>query len=164
MDLVTKIIELGLFERDKAQIGLKWPLQKAIVYGKYVDLSDELIEILKSQLNVREIIVEDAEELKVELDVKITQELEAEGYARELTRQVQEFRKRLGLNKKDSIELYISSEDNFNEILSNQIEFIKGRTNSKKVNFVTTLQKEKFKNISEFNIKDKRGQIGIVIK
>jgi len=163
MELTMKVIEGGLSERDKAQIGLKWPLQKAKIYGKDVDIDDELINILKSQLNVKEVIIEDGEELKVELDTKITPELESEGYARELTRQVQEFRKKLGLNKKELIELYISSSDDFKDIICNQIEFIKGRTNSKKVNFVTTHQKEKFKNTVEFNIRDKRGQIGIVI-
>jgi len=163
MELTMKVIEGGLSERDKAQIGLKWPLQKAKIYGKDVDIDDELINILKSQLNVKEVIIEDGEELKVELDTKITPELESEGYARELTRQVQEFRKKLGLNKKELIELYISSSDDFKDIICNQIEFIKGRTNSKKVNFVTTSQKEKFKNTAEFNIRDKRGHIGIVI-
>ena len=163
MELTMKVIEGGLSERDKAQIGLKWPLQKAKIYGKDVDIDDELINILKSQLNVKEVIIEDGEELKVELDIKITPELESEGYARELARQVQEFRKKLGLNKKELIELYITSSDDFKDIICNQIEFIKGRTNSKKVNFVTTHQKEKFKNTAEFNIRDKRGQIGIVI-
>jgi isoleucyl-tRNA synthetase len=163
MEQVREIISKGLSERDKAQIGLKWPLQKATISGKYLDFEDELIEILKSQLNLKEIVLEDGEELKVELDIKSTPELESEGYARELTRQVQEFRKKLGLNKKELIELYIASSDGFNEIISNKIEFIKARTNSKKVNFVTTLQKEKFKNTAEFNIKDKRGQIGVVI-
>ncbi|MEK6833599.1 MAG: isoleucine--tRNA ligase [Nanoarchaeota archaeon] len=164
MELTMKIIELGLAERDKAGIGLKWPLQKAKIYGKDIDINDELIEILKNQLNIKEIVIEDEGELKVELDTKISPELESEGYARELSRQVQEFRKKLGLNKKELIVLYISSGDDFKEIISNQTEFIKGRTNSKKVNFVTTLQKEKFKNTTEFNIRDKRGQIGIVMK
>jgi isoleucyl-tRNA synthetase len=164
MELVREIISKGLFERDKAQIGLKWPLQKAKVYGKDVDLEDEFIEILKSQLNVKEITIEDGEELKVELDTAVTPELESEGYARELARQVQEFRKKLGLNKKELIELYISSSDEFKEIIAGKIDFLKARTNSKKVDFVTTPQKEKFKNTLEFNIRDKRGEIGIVRK
>ncbi len=164
MELTMKIIEIGLSERDKAGIGLKWPLQKAKIYGKDVDINDELIEILKSQLNVKKIIIEDDGELKVELDTKLNSDLEAEGYARELTRQIQEFRKKLGLNKKELIDLYIASGDDFKSIICSQVDFIKGRTNSRKVNFVTTLQKEKFKNIAEFNIKDKRGQVGIVVK
>jgi isoleucyl-tRNA synthetase len=163
MTLVREIISKGLAERDKAQIGLKWPLQKAKIYGKYVDLEEELIEILKSQLNVKEILIEDGEELKVEIDTTMTPELESEGYARELSRQVQEFRKKLGLNKKELITLTVASSDGFNEIIGSKIDFIKARTNSKKVEFVTTLKKEKFKNTLEFNIRDKRGEIGIVV-
>ena len=44
------------------------------------------------------------------------------------------------------------------------MDFIKARTNSKILKFATTIQKEKFKNTAEFNIKDKRGKIGIVVK
>jgi len=164
MELVMKVIELGLSERDKAQIGLKWPLQKATIYGKYLDFDEEFTEILKSQLNVKEIVVQENPEMKVEIDTQITPELESEGYARELSRQVQEFRKKLGLNKKENIELYIATSDEFKEIINSKTEFIKSRTNSKKLDFVATLQKEKFKNTVEFNIKDKRGDIGVVVK
>jgi isoleucyl-tRNA synthetase len=164
MEQVREIISKGLSERDKIQIGLKWPLQKATIYGKDLDIENEFIDILKSQLNVKEVVIEEGEEMKVELDKKVTPELESEGYSRELVRQIQDFRKKLGLNKKESIELHIASTDGIEEIIHDKIEFIKGRTNSKKIEFVTTLQKEKFKNTVEFNIKDKRGEIGVIIK
>ncbi len=164
MESLMKIIELGLAERDKSKVGLKWPLQKAVVSGKYLDFEEELIEILKSQLNVKEIIVEEGELLKVELDTNLTSDLEAEGYAREISRQVQEFRKRLGLNKKEVIDLYIECEEEFKDTIKPKLDFIRVRTNSKNVGFVTTLEKEKFKNTAEFNIKGKRGKVNIVLK
>jgi hypothetical protein len=34
MKTIFQIIEKGLFARDKAQIGLKWPLPKVIFYAK----------------------------------------------------------------------------------------------------------------------------------
>ncbi len=164
MEKVREIISKGLSERDKKGIGLRWPLQKATIYENDLDLEKDFIGIIKNQLNVKEILIEDGDELKVELDYKITPELESEGYSRELARQVQAFRKKLGLKKEKAIELYIEAEDDFKSIINNQIEFIGNRTNSKKVAFVTTPQKEKFKNTVEFTIKDKRGRIGIVIK
>jgi isoleucyl-tRNA synthetase len=115
-------------------------------------------------LNVKEIEIGDESELKVEIDTTMNKELESEGYARELSRQVQEFRKKLGLNKGETIELYISSSEEFNDMIRSKEEFIISRTNSKKLEFVATLQKEKFKNTVEFTIKDKRGVIGIIIK
>jgi isoleucyl-tRNA synthetase len=162
MILIMKILEFGLAERDKVQIGLKWPLQKAVIYGKDIDIEEEFLNILKSQLNVREIVIEDEGELKVELDTHPTSELEAEGYAREISRQVQAFRKKLGLIKKDRIELFIRTEDKeFQNMLENKKEFIKERTNSKNLTFVIT-NKETFKNKEDFKIKDKRGEIGII--
>lgn len=161
-----QIIEKGLAERDKVQIGLKWPLSKATIFVKGSERYEEVEELIKLQLNVKEIKfkspAEKATELVVELDTKLTPELEAEGYAREMSRIVQAFRKNLGLVKKDFIELYINSDEEFKKILEKQKDFIKERTNAKKIVFVTTEQKENFKNRTDFRIKDKRGSVGII--
>ena len=78
-----------------------------------------------------------------------------------MSRQIQAFRKKLGLIKRNKIELYIKTENGeFLNMLQSQKEFIKQRTNSKKIYFVTT-KKETFKNKEDFKIKDKRGEIGI---
>ena len=100
-------------------------------------------------------------EEKIILNTKTTPELEAEGYARELSRQVQAFRKKLGLKKENSVETYIITDDKFKKILENQKDFLRERTNSKKIEFVTT-GKERFKNIIQFTIKDKKGDIAVV--
>jgi len=139
---------------------LKWPLAKAIVYGN-LKLNKELQEIIKNQLNVKKIDFKKRKEISVEIDTKITSELEAEGYARELSRQIQAFRKKLGLEKKNKVKTIIIADDDFKKILEKQEEFIKNRTNSKKLEIVTT-DKERFKNNVCFKIKDKRGKIVIV--
>jgi isoleucyl-tRNA synthetase len=157
---VTEIISLGLKERDKTKIGLKWPLSKAIVSGN-LKLKKEFLEIIKTQLNVKKVEIRKGETTEVELDSTQTPELEAEGYARELSRQIQEFRKKLNLEKKDRIETVIIADEEFKKILDRQKEFIKKRTNSKKLEIVTT-DKERFKNNACFKIKDKRGKIVII--
>ena len=163
-----KIIEAGLAERDKMKIGLKWPLAKVIIYIKGKENYKEFLEIIRSQLNVKDIKFESpaskGTEFDLELDTKITPELEAEGYARELSRQIQSYRKKLGLEKKDKIELSISTDDEFKEIIEKQKEFIKERTNSKKFEIKSenvTTDKERFKNSFDFKIKDKRGELSI---
>jgi len=135
-------------------------LAKAIVYGN-LKLNKELQEIIKNQLNVKKIDFKKRKEISVEIDTKITSELEAEGYARELSRQIQAFRKKLGLEKKNKVKTIIIADDDFKKILEKQEEFIKNRTNSKKLEIVTT-DKERFKNNVCFKIKDKRGKIVIV--
>jgi isoleucyl-tRNA synthetase len=118
------------------------------------------MEIIKQQLNVKEIKLGKGQE-KVSFDTRMTPELESEGYTRELSRQVQDFRKKLGLKKENMVETYIITDDKFRKILEMQKNFLKERTNSKKLEFVTT-GKERFKNIIGFTIRDKKGDIAVV--
>jgi isoleucyl-tRNA synthetase len=159
---VFMIIEKGLAERDREKVGLKWPLPLVTIsYSKPID--KKCLEIIKKQLNVKEIknIVSKDETPKIELDTKLTPELESEGYAREMSRKVQAFRKKLGLNIKDLVETSIITDDKFKKILDSQIDFLKERTNSKTIEIVTT-GKERFKNKIDFKIKDQKGEIGII--
>jgi len=158
-ELVLKIIEVGLAERDAAKIGLRWPLAKATVSCNK-KLSKKLLDIISRQLNVKKIILKKAKKVSVQLDTKMTPELEAEGYARELARHVQAFRKKIGLEKKDKIQLVIVTDDKMENVLEGQESFIKGRTNARNLKIVKTA-KERFKNKTDFKIKDKRGIICI---
>lgn len=165
MNETREIISKGLYERDKAQIGLKWPLANATIYIKDGKKYEEFEELIKSQLNVKNIKFKSPEEkteIKIELDTKLTPELESEGYSREVSRFVQSLRKEIGLSKKDVIELHIQTDGDFKKILEKQKDFIKERTNSKKVEIVTTFQKENFKKKANLEIKDKRGIVGII--
>jgi isoleucyl-tRNA synthetase len=156
---VLKIIELGMAQRDKTGIGLKWPLAQAtLTIEKKIE--NEVLDIIARQLNVKSIAIKNGKGISVELDTNITEELEAEGFAREMSRAIQSFRKELGLKKENKVETFILIDEDFKKILEKQKDFIKNRTNSKKLEFVTT-GKEKFKNRTEFKIKDKRGIIAI---
>ena len=101
--------------------------------------------------------------MKVELDTKLTPELEAEGYAREISRKVQALRKEAGLVKENIIELFVVCNKDLKEILENNKgikEMIKDRTNSKKIDI--SLEKPKKKLIKESldKIRDKDIWIG----
>jgi len=160
---VREIVSLGLAERDKEKIGLKWPLAKATInYSE--NLNKEILEIVARQLNVKKIEIKRGKEISVKLDTKLTPELEAEGYAREMSRKVQSFRKKLGLEKKDKIKLILITDDKFKEILEKQKDFLKERTNATTLEILrnVTTEKERFKNNIEFKIRDKRGQIIII--
>jgi isoleucyl-tRNA synthetase len=163
MSIVREIVSAGLKARDKSQIGLKWPLAKGTIFSKEHQPLMEMEEIIKGELNVKEIelkVGHNYDEIKVELDINLTPELEEEGYARELSRQVQAFRKTLDMKKNDKVEMIIISDDKTKKIFEKQREFIMERTNAKNIEFVTT-DKEKFKKTIDFKIKDKRGKIVI---
>ena len=133
-DLCFKLIEIGLSERDKARIGLKWPLAKAAIFTKE-KLSKDLEKIIARQLNVKQIEVKKSEENRVELDTNTTPELEAEGYAREIVRGVQAERKNRGLEKKDRIKLVLGVGDKLKKLLLPHTEFIMSKTGSTKLDF-----------------------------
>jgi isoleucyl-tRNA synthetase len=102
-DLVTR----GLKLRADAAVKVRQPLSRFRI-GE-VELSEEMHEILKEELNVKNIV---AGELG--LDTNITPELRLEGEMREVVRAIQEGRKKAGFNVEDRIILgYIGKDEVF---------------------------------------------------
>ena len=137
-----KIIEVGLRERDRNQIGLKWPLKKAVAYTNK-KLGKELKEIIMRQLNIKDVEIKKTDkEILVKLDINLTAELEAEGFAREISRRVQSERKNRGMEKKESIKLELLVDSELKELLKPHLEFIKERTGSESLFVVDKAGKE----------------------
>ncbi|MCX8158997.1 MAG: isoleucine--tRNA ligase [Candidatus Pacearchaeota archaeon] len=150
--VALEIIEKGLAIRDKEKIGLRWPLAKAEICSKE-KIREEIEEIIKRQLNVKEIKFEMGKEISVAFDTKMTWELEAEGYSREFARKVQAERKNAGLKKGEMIKLFVSCDDELKEMLEKNLKFLKERTNSSEINFIDD---KKAKNKIDFCIKNKK--------
>ena len=92
MILVRQICELGHAARKEAKIKVRQPLQKLQVINGEID--KELVQLIKDELNVKEVDFKTGKgEMKIDLETKITPELQAEGEARELIRQIQDLRK-----------------------------------------------------------------------
>jgi isoleucyl-tRNA synthetase len=97
MALVRKICELGHAERKKAGIKVRQTLKKCQISNVKFQMSNELVDLIREELNVKEVVVRMGEgELGVKLDTKITPELKEEGETRELIRKIQELRKKAG--------------------------------------------------------------------
>src|SRR3989344_8203670 len=152
-DYASKIIELGLAERDNLKIGLRWPLAKAKIYFNK-PLNKNIKEIILRQLNVKKIEVFKSEEIKVELDIKINEELEAEGFAREVARKIQAERKKEGLKKSDLIKINIYCDKISSGYFNKWKKFIAERTNASEINI---FPEEKYEgNGFLFTIKEKK--------
>jgi len=110
MALVRQICELGHAARKEAGIRVRQPLKSAKCKVQSAKLDNELIQLIKDELNVKEIEwIKGKEEFKVELDLKLTPKLKAEGEARELVRQIQELRKEKGCRLDEKIVIYCPS-------------------------------------------------------
>ncbi len=105
---VRKIVSLGLEARMKAAIKVRQPLASLKIYKEF---SKELSDLIKDEVNVKEILVATADEDTVELDINMTQELKEEGQMRELLRSIQELRKESGLNIEDRAELIVDTDN-----------------------------------------------------
>jgi isoleucyl-tRNA synthetase len=137
MQKTRNIVSSALKERDKAGMGIKWPLAKATVMGDMFKVREELQDVIKEELNVKELEFRPTAQNstspypEVTLDTKLTPELEAEGFAREISRKIQATRKKAELVKTDEITLEIISE--FNDKLESQLDFIKERVGAKSI-------------------------------
>jgi len=101
MQETRRVVSLGLEARQRAKIQVRQPLSKLEV--KDLNLSEEYVELIKDELNVKEIVV--GKEFK--LITELTSELIAEGEYREFMREMQEKRKKLGLNPKDKMAMSV---------------------------------------------------------
>jgi isoleucyl-tRNA synthetase len=109
MALARKVVELGLAKRDEAGIKVRQPLNQLKI--KNAKLKIIYFELLKEELNVKEIVAEEGDgEIAVELDISMTPELIAEGLKRELVRFINAERKNADLTINDKIILTISTE------------------------------------------------------
>ena len=89
----------------------------------------------------------------------MTPELEAEGFAREISRKVQALRKEKGLVKENFIELVVVVDEKLAGMLAKQKEMIKDRTNAKAIEIITKTPKKKYSAETKDKIKDKHIEI-----
>lgn len=119
MNLVRDIASVGNALRKVNNLAVKQPLSIMYVSGSK-ELNDEFIALLKDELNVKEIsfvdsldnkekdsqyIVGKDHDMKVAFDITVTGELEVEGYAREMIREIQKIRKANNVDWSASIKL-----------------------------------------------------------
>ena len=106
METVRRVAEKAHALRKLTNMKVRQPLAKAIVTGARQP-SAALADVLKDEINVKLITwrasKSDTSKLEVKLDTKLTPELEAEGEARELIRNIQKLRKATDVEAKTPI-------------------------------------------------------------
>lgn len=106
MQIARDICTAGNAERQKLNIPVRQPLNQLRI--KNYELGVEYTELIKDELNVKKILQDKNIESEIELDKNITSALKAEGEYREFMRELQDKRKKLGLNPGDKMAMSIS--------------------------------------------------------
>lgn len=154
MQKVREIVNIGLQLRAKSGIKVRQPLGELYIVNH--GLSEELLNIIKEEVNVKEVSdVENMkdgenviwnEETKVGLNFEITPELKLEGQAREIVRHIQQMRKDAGYEVDNRISVYYFGMPQIfeNEKLKNMIakETLADKVLLKEGNVSVDLEKE----------------------
>lgn len=148
MHAVRDLVTEGLKLRSDAKVKVRQPLAKVSIKEQ---VASEMHEILREELNVKEIFVDEKLEVAMALDTEITPELKLEGEMREVVRAIQEGRKKAKFNVEDRIILgYIGKDEVFakfeteiaHEVLATTVQ--KGALTDAEYQETVTLDDEEF--------------------
>ena len=106
MKVVREAVSLGLMKRTETKVNVKQPL-RSVSFKK--SIPSVYFELIKDELNVKTVLIDESQNEDVILDTVITEELQKEGDMRKLIRAVQDMRKTKGLVQSDEISLTVSS-------------------------------------------------------
>ncbi|MDD5032839.1 MAG: class I tRNA ligase family protein [Candidatus Pacebacteria bacterium] len=147
MARVRNDVSVGLDLRLKSGIKVRQPLSSFETPNKF---GAEFSALIKDELNVKEIKF--GKEYKI--DARITDELKKEGMLREITRAIQDLRKKAGFVQSDKIILAVDTDAGGKDFMSGFEEKIKSATNLSEIKFVSFEEGEKFEvGESSFRIK-----------
>ncbi len=111
MEAVRAIASKGLEARTNAKMNVRQPLAKLSVNASLAThLGAEYAELIKDEVNVKEVFFGAAIKTDVELDTALTPELKEEGELRELLRKIQDLRKEKGLQVGDKAVLVATAD------------------------------------------------------
>ncbi len=131
MHYFRTMINLGLKGRAEAGFKVRQPLPGPLVKTKKPISHQSLKRILEEELNVKEAtyLVSAKEPYGITMDFNLTEDLRREGIAREIIRQVQNARKKAGLNVEDRINLSLQTPDHtINQAIKDFEQIIRDET------------------------------------
>src|SRR3989344_2929384 len=129
MEETRKIVSLALKKRMIAGIKVRQPLRSLKIKSERLKSGKEYFELIKDEVNVKEILFDQNMEGEVELDTEVTPELQKEGNARDFIRAIQELRKNKNLTPSDIIEILIETDETGKGFLDSVSKEIKKPTN-----------------------------------
>lgn len=136
MQEVRDIVARAMAERVEKSIKVKQPLSSLKIKNIESKLNGkkDLLELVKDEINIKEIIFDNKIEKEIELDTNLTEELKEEGILREIVRQIQVQRKEEKLVPQDKIELIILAPEKEKSIIEKNKESLLRECKAIKIN------------------------------
>ena len=138
MKIVREISSKGLEARMKAGINVRQPLKILKLKSKKLKEVGDILDLIKDEVNVKEVVFDESVGSEVELDTNITPELKEEGDVRELVRKIQDMRKDKGLSVGDMATLVVDS--TIKNLVSLHEDQIKKSASLKKIEYGETFE------------------------
>ena len=142
MSKVREVVSSALEIRQKSGIKVRQPLNELRITNNELRGKDELIELIKDEVNVKKVtFISDGEFI---LDTELTEDLKEEGIARDIIRVIQDARKTEGLSLDQKIKIIIST--NKKSTVDKYLEMIKSVTGATEISY--SKDKQKYSNFS----------------
>ena len=154
MAQVRELVAKGLAERAKAGIKVRQPLA-SVKYQASMLKTQGLVELIKDELNVKEVVFDKSIKQEVELDTTITPALQKEGTLREILRHIQEMRKQAGYKPQDRAKLGYAGAEELKEILQENEKAIMSAAGLKEMG-EGNRREEKFDVEQEFSLEGQK--------
>jgi len=135
MGEVRAIVALALAERAAKAIKVRQPLASLKIKNQKSKIknNDELLDLIKDEVNVKEIVFDGTIENEITLDTTITPELKEEGIVRDMVRSIQDARKEAGLKPEDKVLVSLVAPDAMIKIIEKNKDFLLKETRAKEI-------------------------------
>ena len=118
MTEVRRVVSLALEARAEAGIKVRQPLGKLTVKSNILFEKNELVDIIRDEVNVKEVVIGKTEGITIVfLDPTLTTELIREGLFRDFVRAIMEGRKEAGLIPGETAVLHVGTGDEGTNLL-----------------------------------------------
>jgi len=141
MEEVRRLVSLALEARQKSTVRVRQPLSLLTIRPEYA-LSQGHMELIRDEVNVKQVVVDTGLSHAVLLNTQLTDELRKEGVMRELLRAVQDLRKAAGLSPSEAAVLSVAANEEGRALFEMYLEKISHATLLSQVNFVSSTEGE----------------------
>lgn len=137
MQEVREVVSNALERRNAAEIKVRQPLNSLKVKSEKFESLNEYLDLIKDEVNVKNVTFDASITDKVELDTLITPELQLEGDMRELLRAIQDQRKKDALQPQDIVVLQVDTDAEGKSFIEQIKKDIQKPANIKDVEYAT---------------------------